>query len=312
MRNQNIIEKSAMTLNDLATGGLMNPEQASQFIKMIIDQPTILKDARTVQMASDKRKLEKIGFGQRILRPGVEATALTDGQKTKPTTSTIELNAKEVIAEINISYDTLENNIEGDNLKNTLMQMIAGSASLDLEELALNGDTSSSDPYLALLNGIRKQAKSHIVDYAGKAIDKELFKKLYKSVPAKYLRNPVDWKYYTSHGNEVEWKDVVANRQTGLGDQSLQGGKPSAYGVPVNGIAMLQPYEATIDTESKSVSDVILTHPKNIVVGLSRNMRLEVDKDITKRIFIIVLTAKMDVVFEEEDAVAKGIKVLEQ
>ncbi|MEC0632050.1 phage major capsid protein, partial [Bacillus spizizenii] len=59
------------------------------------------------------------------------------------------------------------------------------------------------------------------------------------------------------------------------------------------------------------VSDVILTHPKNIVLGFTRNIRIEVDKDIRRRKFIIVLTAKLDSVFEEEDAVAKIIKVKE-
>ncbi|MBL2411293.1 phage major capsid protein, partial [Klebsiella pneumoniae] len=60
-----------------------------------------------------------------------------------------------------------------------------------------------------------------------------------------------------------------------------------------------------------TVSDILLTHPKNIVVGMSRNIRIEVDKDIRARKFIIVLTAKVDAKFEEEDAVAKVIKVKE-
>lgn len=310
--NKSIIEKSAMTLNDLASGGLMNPEQAQTFLQMVQSAPTIIKDSRFVPMQSDSRKIEKIGFGQRILRAGVEGTALADEDKATPSTGTVNLNAKEVIAEINITYDTLENNIEGDNLRNTIMRMIAERAALDMEELVVNGDTASSDPFLALINGLRKQVTSHIVDHTGEALGKDVFKKLYKSVPAKYLRNPSEWKYYASHGNEIEWKDVVVSRQTNLGDQALQGGKPTAYGIPVNGIAMLQPYDTTIDTQTKSVSDMLLTHPKNIVVGMSRNLRIEVDKDITKRMFIIVLTAKLDAKFEEEDAVAKGIHILEQ
>jgi hypothetical protein len=34
--------------------------------------------------------------------------------------------------EVNISYDTLENNIEGGNLHNTIISMIAERASLDV------------------------------------------------------------------------------------------------------------------------------------------------------------------------------------
>lgn len=307
LNNKTIIEKADVTLATLASGGLMNPEQADTFLRMVQSAPTILKDSRFVQMSSDTRKIEKIGFGSRILRPGVEGTPLKDSDRSAPTTSTVTLNAKEVIAEVHITYDTLENNIEGNNLQNTIMQMIAERAALDIEELIINGDKSSADTYLTLLDGLRKQATSHVIDHAAGTFSKDVFKKAYKAVPAKYLRNPKDWKFYTSHGLEVEWKDQVAARQTNLGDFSLQGGLASAYGVPVDGIAMLQPYT----DETNTVSDILLTHPKNIVVGMSRNIRIEVDKDIRARKFIIVLTAKVDAKFEEEDAVAKVIKVKE-
>ncbi|TXR62096.1 phage major capsid protein [Bacillus sp. AY18-3] len=307
LNNKTIIEKADVTLATLASGGLMNPEQADTFLRMVQSAPTILKDSRFVQMASDTRKIEKMGFGNRILRPGVEGKVLADADRSAPSTSTVTLNAKEVIAEVHITYDTLENNIEGDNLQNTIMQVIAERAALDIEELIVNGDKTSTDPYLALFDGLRKQATSHVVDHAAGAFTKDVFKKAYKAVPAKYLRNPKDWKFYTSHGLEVEWKDQVAGRQTNLGDFSLQGGLASAYGVPVGGIAMLQPYTDS----TKTVSDILLTHPKNIVTGMSRNIRIEVDKDIRARKFIIVLTAKVDAKFEEEDAVAKVIKVAE-
>ncbi|PCK20271.1 phage major capsid protein [Bacillus pumilus] len=307
MRNQEVINKAEVTLATLKTGGLMNPTQSSTFIRMVQNAPTLLQDARVIPMDSDAQKIEKIGFGQRILRPGQEGVGLTNEQKSAPTTSTVELNAKEVIAEVNITYDTLENNIEGDNLQNTIMQMLAERAAVDIEELILNGDTKSSDAYLAQLDGIRKQATSHIVDVAGEPLTRQVFKEGYKAVPPKYLRVPQEFRFYTSPGQEVEWKDKVADRQTGLGDAAVQGGLSSAFGVPVKGIANMQPY----DEDGTDVSDILLTHPKNIILGFSRNIRIEVDKDIRRRKFIIVLTAKLDSKFEEEDAVAKIIKVKE-
>ena len=131
-------------------------------------------------------------------------------------------------------------------------------------------------------------------------------------MPAKYLRNPADFRYYTSQNQATEWMDIVASRATALGDTALQGGKASAYGIPVEGIAMLQAYD--VDGEGSGntmVSDAILTHPKNIVTGISRKMTLEVDKDIRSRMFIIVLTTKIDALFEEEDAVVKITKIKE-
>jgi len=309
--NKQIIEKAAMTLASLATGGKMNDTQFNTFYRKMIDSPTILRDARTVVMPIDSMKIEKIGFGSRVLRPGVEGTALQDNQLAVPTTSTIRLDAKEVIAEVNITYDTLENNIEGDRLYDTIMQLLAERVALDMEELIINGDTSNdADPYLKLIDGIRKKATSHIVDMNGDGVTKALFKRMYAAVPTKYLRNPADWRFYTSYSNELEWKDQVVSRQTALGDQTLQGGMPNAFGIPVKGIAMLQGYDIDgAGAETDIVNDAFLVHPKNIAVGFSRNVTVEVDKDIRARKFIIVLTAKLDVQFEEEDAVAKAIKI---
>lgn len=310
MNNQTIIEKAAMTLSDLASGGLMNPQQFNTFYRMLIDEPTILKGARTEPLSSDTAKIEKIGFGQRILRAGVEATALSDADRAKPTTDKVDLATKEVIAEVNISYDTLENNIEGSNLQNTIMQMIAQRAALDLEELALNGDTASSDTYLKLINGLQKQATSHVYNHLSAAVSKDMFKSAQKLVPAKYLRDPMAWRYYLSSNAALEWKDQVASRQTGLGDQALQGGNSTAFGIPVAPTAMLQPFSDG-GSPAKQVTNGLLTHPKNIIFGISRNVRVEVDKDIRARVFVIVLTAKIDVKFEEEDAVAKITNILD-
>ncbi|MBL4974814.1 phage major capsid protein [Bacillus halotolerans] len=311
MTNQEAIRKAEMTLSSLSTGGLMNPTQASAFIRMVQDAPTILNDARVIEMDHDTQKIEKIGFGQRILRAAQEGVGLTKDQKAVPSTSTVNLSTKEVIAEVNITYDTLENNIEKEGLQNTIMQILAERAAVDIEELIVNGDTTSSDSYLAQLDGIRKQAVSHIVDLNGEELTRASFKKGIKAVPPKYLRIPQEFRFYTSPGIEVEWKDRVADRQTNLGDAAVQGGLSSAFGIPVKGISNMQPYTIGEADASTDVSDIILTHPKNIILGFSRNIRIEVDKDIRRRMFVIVLTAKLDSKFEEEDAVAKILKVKE-
>lgn len=48
LNNKTIIEKADVTLATLASGGLMNPEQADTFLRMVQNSPTILKDSRFV------------------------------------------------------------------------------------------------------------------------------------------------------------------------------------------------------------------------------------------------------------------------
>ncbi|MGZ7259879.1 phage major capsid protein, partial [Streptococcus pyogenes] len=67
-------------------------------------------------MNAPQRKINKIGFGSRILRPATSGVALTQGQRSKPDLSQVLINTDEVIAEVRIPYDVIEDNIERGNV----------------------------------------------------------------------------------------------------------------------------------------------------------------------------------------------------
>ncbi len=54
---------------------------------------------------------------------------------------------------------------------------------------------------------------------------------------------------------------------------------------------------------------VLLTHQANYIVGIGRDVRIEKDRDIFKRVNQYVITLKVAVQFEETDAVVKGVNV---
>jgi len=305
--NRDLIAKADLALSDLASnGGMLLPEQADKFIRVLIEQPTILNVCRVVTMNSPQRKINKIGFGSRIMRAAVSATALADGDRVKPDLSQITLNTKEVIAEIHLPYDVLEDNIEGGNiavplqspaggLHDTIVQLIAERAALDLEELILLGDTTlaGSDAYLGLLDGYIKRINSHVVDAAGATISKTLLKNALKSLPPKYLRDRGALNFFASVNNETELRDTYASRNTPFGDTTLQGFNPlMMYGSPVQAVPLMP--------ENR----VILTNPLNLIFGVQRKINIEYTKDIRARVFIIVLTARVDAQIEETNAAA--------
>jgi HK97 family phage major capsid protein len=192
--NQSIVEKADLAVSDLVSdGGYLNPIQANTFIRMLIEQPTMLNDIRVVPMNAPTMEINKIGFATRILRVApASGTALAASQRSKPTTDKVTLTTKEIIAEVHIPYDVLEDNIERMGLEDTIMQMITERASLDLEELIIQGDTDSSDAYLALCDGTLAQATSHVVDYgSGQSITRAIFKAVTKAMPNKYMRDGV-------------------------------------------------------------------------------------------------------------------------
>lgn len=303
--NQSLINKADLALADLASnGGLLLPEQTDRFIQILIDSPTVINRARVVTMTGPQKKINKIGFGSRILRRATSATALDASGRAKPDLGQIVLNTKEVIAEIHLPYDVLEDNIEGGNinagmgssaggLQDTLVTLLGGRAALDLEELFLLGDTANvGDDYLSLCDGVLKRATSHVVNAAGATISKEVFKAAIKAMPDKYLRNRAELEFFCSVDNETEYRDTIANRVTGLGDAALV----SAGGLAVFGSNIIP---AALMPNSKG----FYTNPNNLIMGVQRKINIEYDKDIRARKFIVVLTARIDFQIEELDAI---------
>lgn len=299
------IVKSALESNDLVAGGYLNAMQSERFIRGVLDQPTILKSCRSILINGDSAKIEKIGFGSRIMRPAQENTALSSSDYAKPTFGKVDLLTKEAIAEVRISYDTLENNIEGQNLKNTIISMIQQRVALDLEELAINGDKNSDDTYLKLVDGWLVKANQHVINANGAPISSNLYRKLIGAVPDKYKRVPTEWRIFNSFDMDLDYKEQIAQRSTAAGDKFLLDKvNASAFGFQIQPCAMMP-----VDSTTK-LSKALLTHPQNLIAGFTRKVSIETDKDISARQIIIVVTMKVDFAIEEADATAVLTNVL--
>lgn len=310
-RNENLA-RADLAIQQLDTnGGLLQPEQANTFIDMILDQPTILKQVRQVRMNAPEMKINRIGFGQRILRAARNAAGLgaeDDGsngryvrksERAAPTTSQIMLRDSEVIAEVRLPYEVLEDNIEGQSLEAHIMRLIAERAAIDLEELALWADTTSVDDYLALQDGYLKRANAHVVDNGNAGVNPDLFNDAMLALPQKYLRNLSQMRGFMSMANTIRYRKNVAARQTGYGDTALQSGTMplDAYGLRLEGVPAL-----AMDGQGDTG---LVTFPQNLIFGIRRDITVETDKDIRSREYVIVLTARVAFQIDDVDAVVK-------
>jgi hypothetical protein len=336
MTNEQILKADMVQADLNSNGGLLNDEQANRFIRKLIEQPTLLRQIRVVEMNSPTRQVNKIGFGKRILRAGAEGTALAtaavdgafdpDAEKTaraKPTTEQILLTTKEVIAEVVLTYDVIEDNIERGNtaasggtgtggpnaggIMNTILDLMAERVSLDLEEGGILGDTAASvhgptptgdgDTYLLQWDGFLKRATSNVVN--GAAIDSgaltlNQFEELLKDLPDAYLRNRSMMRHFLSVDQEINYRALLGARATDLGDRNItSNGNLFAYGVPVEAVSLMPS------------ANILFTDPMNLLMGIQRRVTVEFDKNISSRTFNFVVTARVDFQIEEEEAVVK-------
>lgn len=317
--NKELIRKADIALSDLTAAGVLLPEQSDRFIRTIIDSPTMMNEARVVTMNGPDMKLNKIGLGSRILRPARQAGGANDdgsndrylleAERFKPDLSQIALHTEEVMAETHIPYEVLEDNIERGNVRvndgqsagglmDTLITLIGDRVALDLEELGLLGDSDSVDTYLKLVDGWLKLAASHNVDAGGATVSKDLVKAGIKAMPDKFLRNRAALRNYVSIDNETEFRDTYANRGTALGDAMLQGNSPVyAFGTQVVGAPMMP------------ANTGLLTNPNNLIFAVQRRIMMEYEKNIRSRVFVIVVTMRVDFAIEDADAAVKYITI---
>ncbi len=307
MDNRSILEKADLALSDLTSGGgLLQPAQAAKFMRILIKQSKLMGMSTVVPMRSPKQLIEKIRFSGRVLRAGQEAAALVKADRALPDLSKVELDAQLFKAEVRLDNEVLEDSIERQELRQTIMQILADAISRDIEEVAIQGDTLSSDPFLAKFDGVLKQATSNVVDNGDASLNKTLFRDMLRAMPSEFLRNKAEMRFLTSVDAEIEYRDTLSDRQTILGDKFLEQEAPIQYsGIP---IIDLQLMPETIGTSSHC-TDVLFVDPKNINFGIWRNIRLETDKLVSEGVLIIVATLRFDVKYAEQLAVVKATNV---
>jgi hypothetical protein len=186
------------------------------------------------------------------------------------------------------------------------MEMLADAIARDMEEVAINGDTASADSFLATMNGVLGQATSHLVDAAGAPLTKDLLRDLLKTLPSEYLRDKKAMRFLTSVDADLGYRNTLAERASAAGDRFLEDDTPVLYsGVPVQPIPLF-PENLGLSGDQTAV---LVCNPKNIHIGIWRQIRFESARDISEGTLKIVATLRFDVKLAEESGVAKAINV---
>lgn len=292
------LEKATMTAaGDLGNtgvpndgrGGLLSPQQARDFLRVLIDESVLLKEANNQTSVSPMFEVPRISFGSRILRPGVEATRLAEGNRVKPTTGLVTLSTHLFKGEIPLSDELFEDNIERDALADTIMVMIAEAVGRDIEEYVIKSDTDRTAAdgedfnVLTEFDGLVKQMQtglpaSHKVDATGFTSYDQLWRNMIAKLPARYRRDPTALRFYVPVKHTDGYQSELAGRGTPLGDTNVIENlrtKLGFRGVPVVNIPLMTGISTIAGDEINYDDFAILTHPMNLYVGWHRRIRVE-------------------------------------
>jgi len=292
-----ILSKAKLSLTDLASGGVLNDGQAKKFWIRAIKQSKLLQMATTRPMKGPNDVIDKLKFGSRIMHRLGSGQALSEAQRSKPTTSKTTLPSDEFVIEVRLPYAVLEDNIEQKSLTSTVQGMMLEAMKRDMEEVLIEGNTGSSDNDLAGFDGLLAQITTNTVNAGGNALSQTYLESALRVMPQQYLRDKSKFRFLTSHKAEMGYRADLASRATTLGDRLLTEDIGVGYqGVPIEAVPMM-PEDLTA-----TYTACVLMDPKNFIVGMWRNIMFEMGKDISAREVIMVYSVRFGCILAEEDA----------
>ena len=318
------------------SGGILKPAQSNRFLDFVVDQSVLMRNSRVVRMRTPSMEIDKLSVGTRLLAKATEIT--DDGTNAAVTFSKVSLTAVKLRLDWNISTESLEDNIEGASLEDHIASVMARQTANDLDDLFINGNTSSANALLKALDGFIKLAKASgtVVDEGGNNISRATYDRVLRNLPAKYLQRRNELRFFSGPGLVQDSIYSLGNPNSATAATAgapapastagelayLQGamganGGPGSTGLAPFGIPLIEvplmPETANGDYSGASGShgNVELTFPNNRVVGIYRD--ITVYRQFKPKTDTIEYTQYMRVAANIENAdsyvIAKNVKM---
>jgi hypothetical protein len=270
-------------------GGLLNTEQSNRFIDYMWDVTVLGSQVRTIRMRANDQDIDRIGVGKRLMRLATEA--VDDGVNAGATFTKISLTTKKLRLDWELSTESLEDNLEGQDLEDHIAKLMATQAGNDLEDVAINGDTTlTGDALLKSFDGWRKRALAagHVIDGNGANLNRALFNAAIKAMPRVYKQRRNQMKFFTGTNVLQDYQyslttggapDDIASgiiRTGGLGAEGAAGYIQSfAFGIPVQEVPLMDETRVgTYASPSGEHGELWLTFPQNLIWGVKREIQV--------------------------------------
>src|ERR1044072_701578 len=332
MSNSELLQKviTTSTLGSApGSNGLLSPENSGRFIDYMWDGTVLGSQVRTIRMKSDTVEIDAIGVGERLLRGATEG--VDDGINIRPAFSKISLTTVKLRLDWELTTESLEDGVEGEALEDHVARLMSNAASQDLEDVAINGDTTlTGDPLLKTMDGWAKRAEAggHVLDHGGNTVDRTVFHKALKAMPRKYMQRRNGLKFFTGAGIIQDYLFSLQNTSAdfvtpealalaGINTATVANGPAgfttgNAFGTPIQEVALLnEVQDGTYSGASGDHGDVWLTFPKNMIWGVKREIVVYREFKPKKDAIEYTMYTRVGTQIENVDAfvVVKNVKI---
>jgi HK97 family phage major capsid protein len=314
--------------NSNDAGGVLNPEQSRQFIDYIFDEMVLANDGRRVVMRANTMELDKVRVGSRLVAKATQAEQT--GSNASPAFTKIELTTTKFRLDYELSTESLEDNIEGEQLEDHIVRLMATQFGNDLEDIAINGASgATSGYYQSTLDGFIKQIRDtsylgaheaaaasatmtniwesspETGDGATTTLGLDAIEAIYNALPRKFKARRGDLKFYM---NSKHLQEVLSElRNTSVAGEIVatrvidgvlpQVGGPAGAQYLIFGLPVL---EVPLYPDNY----VDLTLPSNRIWGFQRDVTVHREFKPKKDTVEYTVYVRMGVAIEEKSAVA--------
>lgn len=272
--------------------------EAEAFLRDTINKASVLPKLKPYYKKAPAGNIDTLSVGKRKLREASKTDTPTGVGAIAP--GQIPYAVKKVKWDEWIQNDDVWYALaaRGQNVEDVIVSMIQDQFAVDLQDLIFNGDTTSADPFVKIIDGFVKKAKvsTNKTDLAANDVTIQAFVDHVAVLPDKFkTRNDIAW--FITQKTHDKLMSLLTTRQTNLGDAVLIDGK----------VSKLAGYDVEIVQEMQS-GFAMLTPRENLKPVFTRDLRYNrtaqgataAAKDATYHI----LFAYLDCVIREVDAVA--------
>jgi len=286
---------------NLSGVGLLYPDQANRFLDYMWDATILAKAARTIRMRSNTTEIDRVSVGQRIMTvasednprdyTGYDAGSTGQFSNAAATFSKVSLTTRKLRLDLELSSESLEDNLEGPDLEDHIARLMATQAGNDIEDVLINGVGSATTGLLSAFKGFRQLAidNAHVVDANGLGLDKAVFNLAIKTLPRKYKQRRNQLRFFsgsnlvqdylynlTANAGSVNPFDIASG--VIRGDVAANDGGPGtvtpfAFGIPVINVPLMDETKTGDYSGAAGLhGDVHLTFPQNFIIGIKRDV----------------------------------------